>query len=427
MFTVIAAAVVFAGRIVYYAIHPEAAFDMAREEKITTQPSASFSPKSADEAAVVSPAPTSSYDPDEEMLSQADMEYLKNTGMENILLIGVDENPEREKTRIGFRSDVLLLLCMDFNNKKAHIISVPRDSYAPIYKTKGRWKINSAFMHGGGFKKEGFEYALKTVSNLLGKINIQHYAGVQMDGLKRLIDEIGGVDYDVDVPVRMNGRVLKKGMQHLTGQQVLDYCRARKGLSTDIGRVGRQQRLLLALFKQLQAQNKLTLVPKALTALKDDVYTNLSIEQVAALAVFASGIDAGQIDRHTLKGEYINISGANFYVLDQKAKDGLIFDIFNIRSDSDMKYDVNCVKADMTAASALKKAAALLKKYSQKMKTSQKERINALVSKVKSQRKKLPSGVSALKKLAANLTSECYKVQKEITHAPDDPPPAASP
>ena len=50
------------------------------------------------------------------------------------------------------------------------IISVPRDSYVRIYETQNKdgspkyAKINSAFSSGGGAKKDGYKYAMETVS-----------------------------------------------------------------------------------------------------------------------------------------------------------------------------------------------------------------------------------------------------------------------
>ena len=351
---IFAAFLFYIGRIVYLSFfNPQAAFVKTVDAENLEAPSETVPPPSdAVEASALqseTPKPTpqestqaepsatpfETVDPEQAMLSKADLEFIKDKV--NILLVGVDENPEREKTRVGFRSDVMLLLSIDFKQKNIHLLSIPRDSFTPIYKTKGRWKINAAFMHGGGFLGEGFEYCMKTVSSLLGGIPVNYYAGVQMDGLKKLIDALGGVDYNVDIPVTMNGRYLKKGLQHLAGQQVLDYCRIRKGIGTDINRVDRQQKLLLALFEQLKSQNKLALIPKVCESMKNDFYTNMSLEQIIALAVFSTDINMDQIKRHTLKGEYMIAYGTKFFVLDQSAKVDVVKEIFNITIKPDKK------------------------------------------------------------------------------------------
>jgi len=308
-------------------------------------------------AAAPTPSPTLS--PEDELEAQADLSFMKNKV--NILMLGWDQSPEREDedsalyrdAKNNYRSDVIMLLSVDFEKKTVDLISVPRDTYAPIYNTKGRWKINAAFAKGGSAEGRGFEYAIKTVENLLG-VPIEYYAGVDMVGLKAIVDAMGGVDYDVDVETHLNGRVLYKGMQHMDGQQVLDYVRARKGISTDVGRNDRQQRMLFAVFQQLKSRNQLVNIPKIYASVQDKVKTNLNSEQIAALSVFAMDLDPGHISRHTLEGEYISdVYNASFYVLYNSKLQALVKDIFGIRIKTNPRYDVGYVRADKAAQSAL--------------------------------------------------------------------------
>jgi len=433
----LAAVLFYVGRLAYFGfINPAAAFDqdIAGEEILaeetpseTTEPSEEPSDTiTPSQTAEPTPTPTPSVDPDEAMLSQADLDFIKDKT--NILLIGIDENPERDQSnRKDFRTDVMMLLSIDFKAKTAHLLSIPRDSYADIYGTNQRWKLNGAFMKGGGFTGKGFEYTLNSVSMLLGieKAPIKLYAAVQMYGLRDLIDALGGVDYKVDVEVKISGRTIKKGMQHLNGQQVLDYVRARKGISTDIGRTERQQKVMMALFSQLQKSDKLTLVPKAFEALKDQIWTNLTMEQIIALVVFAKDLDMDSIKRHSLKGTYMQAYNAKYYVLHQSSIKDAVSEIFGISRSKiklNIRYDYSYVSADMAAADALDIAAAFQKKYKSEMTADQASSLAGKISKVKSAKKKLPSGMSALKKLAKELTSLCYSIEKAIKN-----PPAATP
>jgi len=156
-----------------------------------------------------------------------------------------------------------------------------------------------------------------------------------------IIDAIGGVDYEVDVKITLNGRVLKKGMQRLDGQQVLDYCRARKKISTDIGRNDRQQRMLITVFNELKEKDRLIDLAKIYQSMDDKIYSNLKLKQIIALIMFCRQIDTDNIKRYTLVGEYRDIYGANFYLLDMQKKNDLIKDIFGVEGTIDPKYDVN--------------------------------------------------------------------------------------
>ncbi|MCE5234603.1 MAG: LCP family protein [Clostridiaceae bacterium] len=305
------------------------------------------------------PEPTIS--PLEALKAAADADFMKNRV--NILLLGWDESPERndESSALyrdeenNFRSDVIMLLTVDFENKTVDLISVPRDTYAPIYNVEGHFKINAAFAKGGSAKGDGFNYAMNTVASLLG-VPIRYYAGVNMAGMKAVVDAMGGVDYDVDLRIVLNGRVLEKGMQHLNGQQVLDYCRARKGYGTDVNRADRQQRMLFAIFNQLKSRNQLVNLPNVYLGVKDYIDTNLNFDQIAALSMFALDFDTANLRRHTLAGEYISgtpYNGASFYVLKNDALRELVREIFGVSLEPDPRYDIAYVQADKAAADAL--------------------------------------------------------------------------
>lgn len=339
----ILAGLILAGSNFYRAISRD---PMSAFETPSPVPTASSQP-----ALRPSPSPTPS--PEEQLMAQADRDFMRNRV--NILLLGWDQSPERDDEDSvlyrdednNFRSDVLMLLTVDFESSTAHLISIPRDTMAKIYNTKGHWKINAAFAKGGSIEGDGFEYAIKTVENLMG-VPINYYAGVNMEGLKAVVDAMGGVEFEVDQEITLNGRTLTPGLQTLDGQKVLDYCRARKGYGTDVDRANRQQRMLFAIFRQMKSSNALTTLPKVYLSVKDYIHTDLSVEQIAALAVFAMDLEPEvNLFRHTLEGRYINgtvYNGASFYVLDTSALKALMKDIFGVDIEVDYKYDYRYVR-----------------------------------------------------------------------------------
>lgn len=365
------ALLIFFGRLYYVAkVNPLSAFKQA--EAATLSPAASdtqvidMEPDGTDvedeeEEELPSPTPTATPMPADVLFQNERI---------NVLMLGWDESPERtgnqssalyRDEKNNFRSDVMILLAIDLKNDKVDMISIPRDSYASIYDTKGKWKINAAFAKGGSADGDGFHYAIQTVSALMGDISIPYYAGVNMTGIKALVDAMGGVDYDVDIPITLNGRKLETGYQHLNGQQVLDYCRARKGISTDIGRIDRQQRMLFSIFEQLQSSGMLLKIPEIYSALDDMIYTNLNLEQMAALAGFAMRLDTEKdMQRHTLEGQYMSAYGAQFYVLNQRKKNELIEEIYGFTPEFDKKHDISYVRSEMAsrARAAEERAAA---------------------------------------------------------------------
>ena len=297
-----------------------------------------------------------------------DTNFMKNRV--NVLLLGWDQSPEREVVgsdvyrgnENNYRSDVMMLLSADFKKNIVDIISIPRDTFSTVFNEKGEmispnahWKINAAFAKGQTAGKLGPQYAMATVSKLLGGIPIQYYAGVDMEGLKAVVNAMGGVDYDVDVRIELNGRVLEKGYQHLDGQQVLDYCRARKGISSDVGRNDRQQRMLMAIFYQVKSRDQLANIPNIYLSVKDYVNTNLNLEQIAALAALGARMDNKNLRRHTLKGTYVDntsYGNASYYVIHNDALIELIAKVFEVTITPMPRWDIGYVLAEKAAKEA---------------------------------------------------------------------------
>ncbi len=295
------------------------------------------------------PTPTPTIDPNAQLAADADMSLLQNRL--NILLLGLDESRERADWG-SFRTDTMILLSINFETNDVDMISVPRDSYVKIYGKEGRAKVNSAFSAGGGKDKKGFEYAMKTISGIFGDIPLNYYIGFNMQMVKDVVDAMGGVDYEVDIEVRMNGRELNPGMQHLDGQGVLDYSRQRKG-SSDVARVDRQQRILMAIFKQMLDTKQFGNIPSIFQAVESNMSTNLDFRQISALALFASGIGLDNIERHLLEGDFLNMRKTSYWGVSEYKKQQLIKEIFGISYHIDSSGDVSAIKRELEEQRAL--------------------------------------------------------------------------
>ena len=306
-----------------------------------------------------SPTPSPTPDPQAQLLSQADLEFMKNRV--NILVLGIDESTERANWG-SFRTDTMILVTIDFATNDVHMVSVPRDSYVKIANSDGKVitknglpqfaKINSAFPTGGGAQKNGYEYAMGTVSYLLGGIPIHYYLGFNMNVVKEVVNAMGGVDYNVDVEVNMNGRQLHPGMQHMDGQAVLDYARQRKG-SSDIARVDRQQRIIMAIFQQLKSTGQIQNLPQIYTAVEQNIQTNLSFKQITSLALLALQMDQSQLYKHTVDGEFLNMYTVSYWGVNTSKLDKLIKEVFGISVSTDADINVSNIKAQIEANRAL--------------------------------------------------------------------------
>lgn len=235
----------------------------------------------------------------------------------NILVMGMSvlptdiQNPPEETKNIGYLpqvnsfdglSDVILLLRLDPQKKKIAILSIPRDTRVHI-EGYGIEKINAANAKGGP------ALSAKSVSELLEGVKIDRYIRINVLGVGKLIDAIGGVTVYVPEDMKYQDDSqhlyinLKEGYQHLGGDQALQLLRYRKELG-DIGRIQRQQMVLEALIEQSLNPAIVMRLPQLLNVIQSHIDTNLTVEELIALVGFGVQTDSSDIEMVTLPGRF---------------------------------------------------------------------------------------------------------------------------
>ena len=226
----------------------------------------------------------------------------------NILLYGVDND--------AGGSDTNMLMRFDAENKTVDIVSLPRDTLM----SNGH-KLNSSYNNGGTEKLRS------NIEDMLG-VPVDFYVSVDLKGFIALIDQIGGVDFDVpedmdyDDPYQDLHIHFKKGLQHLNGQQAMEVVRFRHnndntgyGGQQDLGRIGTQQAFLKTVAQKLM---KLENVPAMAETFLKYVKTDLTLGNLIWLANQAlsmGGMDA--ISFATLPGDGAGwYKGMSVYALD---------------------------------------------------------------------------------------------------------------
>lgn len=308
-------------------------------ESTPTPPSVNHSPVPG------SPELTPTPDPYQLMWEQADKSVMKN--IVNVLLIGVDYSPEREtwNGKHEYHADVMMILAINFEENKVDMISLPRDTYAKIPGVEGKYKLNATINCGGGFPEEsGFEKVMEGAKWMLGGYPVDYYYAVDMPVVKELVDAIGGVYFDLEMDFSMAGREYQKGSQFMDGQAVLDYLRVRKNLpssmSGDQNRINRQKKMLIALFKAVKERNLLATIPDIVTAFSGKLFTNTTLEQTAAFALFGYGLPIDRINMHSMGGQTKSIYNWNFVLTDQKKRTALIKEIYNYDAAQYKEYNL---------------------------------------------------------------------------------------
>jgi LCP family protein required for cell wall assembly len=240
----------------------------------------------------------------------------------NILFVGLDAGETIDVTTISAdrtgpsRSDTMILFSLDPVSKTAGMISIPRDLWVDI-PGFGYGKINTAYYLGDANKLPGGgpALAMKTVEQVLG-VSVQYYAQVDFMTFVRMVDEIGGIDINVQQKVKIDplgpgadDRYIPRGLRHFDGMLALAYARARHTANGDVDRARRQQEVIFAIRdKVLDPLYFPTLISKApalYNEMSAGINTNLSLDDILKLAVLGrdippSAIKAGIIDDKTM-------------------------------------------------------------------------------------------------------------------------------
>ena len=122
---------------------------------------------------------------------------------QNILIVGVDSNGDNADKFKGTRSDTMILVNLDPASHSINAISIPRDSKVYLAGDHGVQKINAAHALGG------IDLTIKTVEDTLG-IKINKYVVVNNDGVKKLVDALGGVPVYIEKDMTEYLDLLKK-------------------------------------------------------------------------------------------------------------------------------------------------------------------------------------------------------------------------
>ncbi|MEJ8546786.1 LCP family protein [Brevibacillus borstelensis] len=231
----------------------------------------------------------------------------------SLVVLGSDNRPETG----SMNTDVMIVAVANPATKKVTMVSLPRDTRVKIPGYRDYHKINSVFANGEAERRQaerkkqtptedGISLTKKTLTELLG-IPIDHYVAVDFDGFKAVVDELGGVEVNVDRklvyddPTDKTHINLNPGVQVLNGEQALGYVRHRhdnrgtKYYSSDFDRNRRQQEVISALINKVGSLEGLTKIFSIMDVGAKHIHTDLSKEQIKGLAFDFKGLSSASV------------------------------------------------------------------------------------------------------------------------------------
>ncbi|WP_261805471.1 LCP family protein [Lapidilactobacillus luobeiensis] len=210
----------------------------------------------------------------------------------NVLLMGADTGA-LGRTYQG-RTDTMIIATINPKDKKTTLTSIPRDTMGEIVGANefNYQRLNAAYEVGGS------TMALNSLSKLVN-VPIQYYVTINMGGLTKIVDAVGGVDVNVPFDFTYEGNTYTKGKMHLNGQQALGYSRMRyddpKG---DYGRQDRQREVIISAVKAAVSTRTLTNFQSVLSSISKNMVSNLSFDDMVSIFTDYRGYAANMVSDH---------------------------------------------------------------------------------------------------------------------------------
>ncbi|MGH9190019.1 MAG: LCP family protein [Acidimicrobiales bacterium] len=234
-----------------------------------------------------------------------------------VAILGHDARPGEAVSR----ADALHLVGINPGTGQATVLNVPRDTYVDI-PGGGRDKINAAYARGGPVLQA------QALGQLVG-VQVSFVISTSFGGLVDMVDQLGGVDVDVPVPMNdvFSRAVFPRGRVHMNGTQVLAFSRNRHVNGGDFARTQHQGLVIQSALAKLRAEG--TSPPNLFRWLavlsRHSRFDGISVPEIYRLGRLAASVDPNRLNNVTMPG-YAGYAGAASVVFPAPAAAGLFAD-----------------------------------------------------------------------------------------------------
>lgn len=238
------------------------------------------------------------------------------------LVMGVSEGIDTPLT------DTIILVGYNPKTQSSFMLSIPRDTFVGNNENtaNGYDKINALY-------QKDVKKTVTAVEKLTG-VKIDYYVVVKTSALVEVVDAIGGVEFDVPIDMKYDDPTqnlhidLKKGLQKIDGpkaEQLLRYRHSNPDASgkmttypasygsDDFGRMRTQREFITATVKQMADWKNLSKAKNIISAVFDNLETNMSLGKMIGYIPSALKLDISSIRAEQLPGESALINNLWFY------------------------------------------------------------------------------------------------------------------
>jgi LCP family protein required for cell wall assembly len=201
---------------------------------------------------------------------------------------------------------------VNFDQKSAVIYAFPPDLVVETPGLTEEYQIQTSRIQDiftalviadGESKTTDVNASQATAQAILDNFGIaaDHYFTVKEDVVEEMVNIVGGIDVTLSQDFTMpdystyEGLVLKAGNQHLDGEMVHAITTFRTSAEDEIYRLANQNVVLAGMWKKLLDPAVYVKIPQLYTSYINNITTDLSLEQFAALSCLSRLIPAENI------------------------------------------------------------------------------------------------------------------------------------
>lgn len=226
---------------------------------------------------------------------------------QNTLVVGIDARPGETRAR----ADTIMVMRTDPGAGKVKWLSIPRDFRVELPGV-GTERINAAHYFAG---QRGIINAVRDLTGL----PIQHIVVVRFNGVRRMVDELGGVTVNNPTALRdcpyPGGTTVSfpRGQVRLDGDRALQFVRVRK-CDSDFHRAARQQAFVTALKGTLASVGSVPFAPWNGAAAVRSIGTDMGLGDLLKIGWLQWRLQSDPGDRIVLAGMARNVGGVSYVV-----------------------------------------------------------------------------------------------------------------
>ncbi|GKU23408.1 LCP family protein [Clostridium folliculivorans] len=247
----------------------------------------------------------------------------------NVLFLGMDIGDPKQKDNDSIkRTDTIMLVHLVPKEKKAYIVSIPRDMMIKIKNSSQ--KINAAFSIGG-------DSAIKQAVEGIMDVPVDYLVKLNYEGFRSFVDAIGGVEMTIDRNMYYDDAAQNLHINFKKGQTVLldgkkaeEFFRWRKNndgtglVNGDLDRIDNQHKFIEKVVEKCTSVAIIPKLGKILDVLPQYIETDIPPKTLLALGKEGMSLKKENVKMYTLKGVPRTIDNISYLIYDKEANSDII-------------------------------------------------------------------------------------------------------